>query len=94
MTFATIYLDIDKDDAHEIIKQSVDGIRSERVNGSVEYRNTGGMLLAVLSSAQNRRGAKSKLRYETSVIASWLAHGRVKANEVKEAVESHRVPHM
>lgn len=93
MTFVTICLDIEKEDAHEIIVQSVDGIRSKSVNGSIEYRNTGGMLLAILSEISGEKESKSKLRYQTSVIAPFLAHGRVKAREIRRAVEDRRVSH-
>ncbi|MFH5799945.1 hypothetical protein [Haladaptatus sp. CMAA 1911] len=92
MTFATIDLEIGKEDAHEVISESVDGLRAKSVNGSIEYRNTGGMLLAILSNADGRNGVNATLRYQTSVIAPFLAHGRVKAREIRTAVEDYRIP--
>ena len=93
MTFVTISLDIEKEEAHEIITSSVSGLRSKRVDNSIEYRNSAGMLLAILSTADWEREAKSKLRYQTAVIAPFLAHGRVKAGEIRHAVDSHRITH-
>lgn len=92
MTFTTIYLNLEKEAAHEVIIESVDGIRSKSVDDSIEYRNTGGMLLAILSTIDGKSEAKSKLRYQISVIAPFLAHGRVKAREIQQAVETHQVP--
>lgn len=91
MTFVTIYLDIEEEDAHQIIMESVDGLRSKSANGSIEYRNTAGMLLAILSDADEKSGAKAKLQYQISVIAPFLAHGRVKAGEIRSAVEDYRI---
>ena len=93
MTFVTIHLDIEKEEAHELIINSVTGLRSKRVDNSIEYRNSAGMLLAVLSTADWEKKAKSKLRYQTAVIAPFLAHGRVKASEIRHAVDSHRIIH-
>lgn len=92
VSFRTIYLSIEKGDAHEIISRSVDGIQAKTVNGSIEYQDMGGMLLAVLSDEPSKRGAKAKLRYQTAVLMALLAHGRVKAREIRDAVENHRVP--
>jgi hypothetical protein len=93
MTFTTIYLDIGKEDAHDIISESVDGLRSKSVNGSIEYRNASGMLLAILSNADEGNGTGAKLQYQISVIAPFLAHGRVKAREIRAAVEDYRSIH-
>lgn len=93
MTFVTIHLDIEKEEAHELIINSVTGLRSKRVDNSIEYRNSAGMLLAVLSTADWEKKAKSKLRYQTAVIAPFLAHGRVKAGEIRHAVDSYRIIH-
>ncbi|WP_227356035.1 hypothetical protein [Haladaptatus salinisoli] len=92
MSFKTVYLSIEKEDAHEIISQSVDNIRSKAVNDSIEYQDMGGMLLAVLSDETSKSGVKAKLRYQTSVLMPLLAHGRVKAREIRDAVEDYRVP--
>ncbi|GAA0196579.1 hypothetical protein ACFFQF_32870 [Haladaptatus pallidirubidus] len=86
MSFETIYLSIEKEAAHEIVSQSVDGIQSKTVDGSIEYRDMGGMLLAVLSDAASKRSAKAKLRYQTSVLMPLLAHNRVKAREIRDSV--------
>ncbi|WP_227376331.1 hypothetical protein [Haladaptatus halobius] len=91
MSFRTIYLDLEKEDAHDLITQSVDGIQSKKANGSIEYRDLGGMLLAILSDEGSKHGAQAKLRYQTSVIMPLLAHGRVKAREIRDAVDNHRV---
>jgi hypothetical protein len=93
MTFVTIYLDIEKEEAHELIMNSVTGLRSKRVDDSIEYRNSTGMLLAILSTIDWEKEAESKLRYQTAVIAPFLAHGRVKAGEIRHAVDSHRIIH-
>lgn len=91
MTFTTIYLEIEKEDAHDIIMESVDGLRSKSVNGSIEYRNAAEMLLAILSDANETNRANTKLQYQISVISSFLAHDRVKTSEIKRAVEDYRV---
>ncbi|MCO8243284.1 MULTISPECIES: hypothetical protein [unclassified Haladaptatus] len=91
MTFATAYLEIEKEDAHEHIMKSVEGLRSKTVDDSIEYRNASGMLLAILSETDEVTGANTKLRYQISVIAPFLAHGRVKAEEIRAAVDEYRV---
>ncbi len=90
MSFQTVYLDIEKEKAHETILRSVDGIHSRRVNDSIEYL-MGGMVLAILSEANLKSGAKTRLRYQTSVLTPALAHGRPKAGEIKAAVDSYRI---
>ncbi|WP_327051287.1 hypothetical protein [Halomicrococcus gelatinilyticus] len=90
-SFETVHLSIDTTDAHRIIAAEVDGIRSKRVDGSVEYQVDGGMLIAVLSNDVVDGRGDSKLRYQTSILTPPLAHGEAKAREIYEAVADHRV---
>lgn len=90
MSFETISLRLEKADAHRIITSKVEGLRSKRVDKSIEYRGGDGMLLAVLSDIDSNDRAKSKLRYQTSIITPPLAHGRTKAREIRDAVAEYR----
>ena len=90
MSFEAVYLTLDKADAHRIISSDVDRIRSKTVDTSVEYRNSSGMLLAVLSEVDSDNKRRSKLRYQTSVLTPPLAHGRTKACEIYDAVADYR----
>lgn len=49
------------------------------------------MVLAILSDADEKHGANAKLQYQISVIAPFLAHGRVKAGEIRTAVADYRI---
>lgn len=91
MSFKTIYLGLEKADAHRVISSTMDGLRSETVDGSIEYRNEGGMLLAVLSDGEPGERGGATLRYQTSVITPPLAHGRLKAREIAAAVADYRI---
>jgi len=91
-SFETVHLSIDTADAHRTIIAEVDGIRPRRIDGSVEYRDDGGMLIALLSSDVVDGRGESKLRYQTSILSPPLAHGEAKAREIYEAVVDHRVP--
>ncbi len=64
MSFETLYLRLEKADAHGIISAKVEGLRSKRVDDSIEYRGTDGMLLAVLSDIDSDDARESKLRYQ------------------------------
>ncbi|WP_440009903.1 hypothetical protein [Halomicrococcus sp. SG-WS-1] len=90
MSFETLYLRLEKADAHRIISSKVEGLRSKRVDDSIEYQGNDGMLLAVLSDIDSDDGRESKLRYQTSVITPPLAHGRTKAREIRDAVAEYK----
>ncbi|RBI58423.1 hypothetical protein DMJ13_26740 [halophilic archaeon] len=90
MSFETISLRLEKADVHRIITEDVEGLRSKRVDDSIEYRGNDGMLLAVLSDIDSNDGAESTLRYQTSILTPPLAHGRTKAREIRDAVAEYR----
>jgi hypothetical protein len=87
--FEVVDLDVDTDETHDRIEDTIKGLATAETDDGVKYRTTDGMLVAIVAPRPSGSGdTKSQVAYRTDPES--IAATR-KATKIKEALRPHTI---
>lgn len=91
MNYAELDLAVDREAARERITDRVSGISVRTTGERDEFLTPSGFHLAELAGVTLPNGERgSRLTYRTAIVSPVAAHARLKAQQIRDAIEPHR----